>query len=150
MGRRSRMVRVTEVPTMVDDSAPGRLTFRARHRLAHSMEFDRVFKAKATRHLGALSLFAKPNQRPHFRLGLSVPRRVGSAVDRHLIKRRLREAFRVHQHELPGAPDGGGYDFVVAVRPHAVKDVEAYARELLEAAAALDRLWRKRAGQGSV
>jgi ribonuclease P protein component len=34
------------------------------------------------------------------RLGLTVPRAVGGAVQRNRIKRRLREAFRVHREEL--------------------------------------------------
>jgi ribonuclease P protein component len=34
------------------------------------------------------------------RLGLTVPRAVGGSVDRNRIKRRLREAFRLHRAEL--------------------------------------------------
>jgi len=34
------------------------------------------------------------------RLGLTVPKAVGKAVDRNRIKRRLREAFRMHRDEI--------------------------------------------------
>jgi ribonuclease P protein component len=44
------------------------------------------------------------------RLGLTVPRAVGGAVERNRIKRRLREAFRLHRAEL------GAWDIVLNPR----------------------------------
>lgn len=48
------------------------------------------------------------------RLGLSVSRRVGGAVDRSRIKRVLREAFWAEAGRLPA-----GADYVVVARPDA-------------------------------
>ncbi|HEX7125963.1 MAG TPA: ribonuclease P protein component [Thermodesulfobacteriota bacterium] len=48
------------------------------------------------------------------RLGLIVPRKVGSAVVRNRVKRRLREWFRVSRPELPE-----GLDLIVIARPGA-------------------------------
>ena len=48
------------------------------------------------------------------RLGLSVSRKVGGAVERNLVKRLLREAFTTEREKLP--PD---LDFVVVARPEA-------------------------------
>ena len=52
-----------------------------------------------------------PNELPYCRLGLAVSRKVGNAVVRNRIKRRLREIFR---HQLTGRPLR--YDFVIVAR----------------------------------
>jgi ribonuclease P protein component len=49
------------------------------------------------------------------RLGLSVGRRVGGAVDRTRVKRVLREAFWEEARRLPAA-----FDYVVVARPDAL------------------------------
>ena len=48
------------------------------------------------------------------RVGISVSKKVGNSVIRHLVKRRIREAVRTHPH---GWKDG--CDIVIAARPAA-------------------------------
>lgn len=121
-----------------------RFLFRGYHRLTHAREFERAFAAKLKKQSGPLIVHACPNGLGRHRLGLSISGRVGGAVQRHAIKRRLREAFRLHAHELPRAEDGMGFDLVVSVRPHAVLRMEEYAKYLMEAARQIAAVHRKR------
>jgi len=125
------------------DSSP-RFHFRASQRLHGRRAFAAVFGARMRKVVGPLIVYGKRNDLPHNRLGLSVSRRVGSAVTRNRIKRLIREAFRLSQHELPT-----GYDLVVAVRPHKTAELSDYQRMLQTAVAALHHQWRRRSKMSS-
>ncbi|MFU8829865.1 MAG: ribonuclease P protein component, partial [Phycisphaerales bacterium] len=111
-------------------------------------EFAAVYEARVRKHRGALTVFAIPNSLPYHRLGLSVPKRVGSAPVRNRVKRCLRESFRLLQHELPhhtpGTGDGGGFDFVIAVRPHERQPESEYRELLRTLATQLAGEWARR------
>ena len=70
-------------------------------RLLSPPEFRRVMAARTSASQGPLQIFATTNDLDHPRLGLTVSRKVGSAVARNRWKRLLREAFRLSQHRLP-------------------------------------------------
>ena len=101
--------------------------------------FAEIHAAKVRRESGPLLVYALPNEVGHLRIGLSVGRRVGNAVRRNLVKRRLREAFRLHRAAWPGE-----YDLLVVVRPHEPTAPDAYAGHLGAAVRRLDQAWRKR------
>src|SRR4051812_12069763 len=88
-------------------------TFSKSHRIRSRAEFSAVFEARRKAVVGPIIAYARPNNLPHLRLGLSVPKAAGSAPRRNRIKRLLREAFRLHQHDLPQ-----GYDMILVIRPH--------------------------------
>ena len=80
-------------------------------RLTDSPEFERVYR-QGTAYRGKLfSVHAFPNERGNPRLGLSVSRKVGTAVTRNTVRRRLKEVFRVCSSGIPG-----NLDLVVSAR----------------------------------
>jgi ribonuclease P protein component len=118
---------------------PGGRRRSRRQRLSRSAEFDRVYRegrSHANRYLVVYS-FPRDGDEADPRLGVSVGRKVGGAVERNRVKRLLRDAFWACADELPD-----GHDFVVVARPEAGElaqregegGVEAALRELLEKA----------------
>ena len=120
--------------------------FRARHRLSHDRDYRAVFAARMQKHAGPITVWSRPNGLDEHRLGLTIGRRLGGAVQRNGLKRRLREAFRV----IRAGHEGACLDLVVTARPHRLLPGARY-RELLEGAwRASEAAWRRRADGAGV
>jgi ribonuclease P protein component len=85
--------------------------------LSRSGDFERVYREGRSHGNRFLVLYAFPrgaeaDEEGETRLGISVSRRVGAAVERNAVKRALREAFWSLDRELPAS-----HDFVLVARP---------------------------------
>jgi len=122
--------------------ATPRFTYPRAHHLKGKLTFAQTYEKSLVESRGPLRIHARPNDLPHARLGLSVSRRVGTAPRRNLIKRRLRESFRLLQHDFPR-----GYDLIIVVRPHAPLLLADYQRLLSSMVVKLHNAWLQRERQ---
>lgn len=85
-----------------------------RLRLQRKADFDAVFKQGRSWHNELLVLRTLANELEHDRFGFVTSKRLGKAVVRNRVRRRLREAIRV----LPLVP---GWDVVVSAKTAAAR-----------------------------
>jgi ribonuclease P protein component len=93
-----------------------------RHRLSRSRDFDAVYRngrSVSTRYLVLYRFDREGEEDGDVRLGIAVPKKIGSAVTRNRIKRRLREGWRELLPEVPT-----GTDYVLLVRAPLAEAVE--------------------------
>lgn len=96
---------------------------RKRGRLSRSGDFDRAYRegrSQANRHIVLYAFPRDPAEdEGETRLGVSVGRKVGGAVERNKVKRSMREAFWALSERLPA-----GYDFVIVGRSGVAEMIE--------------------------
>ncbi len=86
----------------------------------------------------SLAIYCQRNRHGGNRLGLTVGKKVGNAVVRNRVRRRIREAYRIHEHRIKP-----GYDIVVVARVKAA--FLPYSKVEANLLATLDKLglWKK-------
>ena len=77
--------------------------------------FRRAYNRGKTAADSRLALYVRRNGQRHNRLGFTVSTKVGHAVVRNRVRRRLREIYRLNEDRLRS-----GFDVVVVVRMRAV------------------------------
>ena len=96
-------------PTVHDPASPSRprLAFSKARRLRRRGDFVRLQPSRTRVHTPhfLLLLGKSPNEAAPARLGVTVTRKVGSAVERNRVKRVVREAFRLDPGLLPDGVD---------------------------------------------
>jgi ribonuclease P protein component len=88
----------------------------ARLRLRRSQDVRAVYGSRRARHGKLLVIHSRPNALAHPRVGFSISTRVGGAVQRNLLKRRLRQLAVAR---LAGSEHA--LDLVVVARPAAAQ-----------------------------
>lgn len=120
-----------------------RYAFGYSRRLHGRRAFKAVFETRCRGYAGPITVYIRLNDKGHPRLGLSISRKVGHAVKRNRLKRLVREAFRLGQHDWPA----GNYDIVVVARPHAVATLAEYQRLMAKAYQQAYHNWLHRASK---
>lgn len=107
------------------DSTP-RYKLPKTQRLTGRTTFDLLYAAGKKRSSHPLLAFAaRRADNGASRMGISIGRKCGNAVTRNLLKRRIREAYRLMQHDLPP-----GNDWLLIVRPHDPLHIPQYQEKL--------------------
>ena len=104
--------------------------FRSNERLKRSADFRHVYERRCSASDSVLIVYGCANGLKHSRLGLSVSRKLGGAVERNRWKRILREAYRLTRAELPA-----GFDWVVIPRsskPAALDQLKMSLKSLVQ------------------
>ena len=92
-------------------------------------EFRRIYRKGESAVSPQLVIYCQRNRRGHSRLGVSVSTKLGCAVVRNRVRRRIREIYRLNKAKmLPG------YDLIVVARVRAVEtDYQKLDRTYLQA-----------------
>jgi ribonuclease P protein component len=96
-------------------AASGSERLLARNRLLRRTDFLRCYRTGRRRQGALVILYFAPNSHGFPRMGITASRKVGNAVIRHRLKRRIREIYR----RWPGRGTLAALDLVMHLKPEA-------------------------------
>ena len=102
------------VPVCYECEAFGEIFMKFSSSLKLNHIFRRLYNTQGQAN-GYLVLYARPNRSNHTRVGITVSKKLGKAVVRNRVRRRLREAYRLQEDAF--CP---GWDIVVVARSRCV------------------------------
>ena len=102
------------------------LTFSRKQSLKGKTRIDSTYKTGQRRHHHPIMacLVRRADNAPS-QLAVSMGRKCGNAVARNAIRRRIREGYRLAQHDFPA-----GMDILLVIRPHKLLTVLEYQQRL--------------------
>ena len=100
-------------------------TFQKHEHLRSPKEFVAVYERRRSVSDSGLIVYGRENGLPHSRIGFSVSKKYGGAVQRNRLRRLYREAFRLLKTELPI-----GLDLVLIPRTRTEPTQEAISKSL--------------------
>jgi ribonuclease P protein component len=103
------------------------LRFLKSSRLSGKKLIDTVYKTgQRRRHKPLMACVLRRIDNGPSRVAISIAKKCGSAVERNTLRRRVREAWRLAQHDFPP-----GIDVLVVVQPHKPMTMQKYQQLLL-------------------
>ena len=94
--------------------------------MKENRDFRRLYATGKTAVDSRLAVYARKNRLGKNRLGITVGTKLGTAVVRNRVRRRIREAYRLEEPSLRT-----GYDLVVVARSRAAESDYAHLRSSL-------------------
>jgi ribonuclease P protein component len=104
-------------------------TFRKHEHLLKPAEFQQVYDRRRSASDAGLILYARENGQEFTRIGLSVSRKFGGAVQRNRLRRLYREAFRLSKDSIPT-----GLDLVLIPRSQEEPSLDELRKSLVKLA----------------